>query len=242
MNNLQPLKKIAPSIRAIFIDDGGVLNDNRLRSIEYPRLIGEFMSACLGGTAQQWADANSQTFPPLWAKLQRQIMDFPNHQAYQREYEHLWIGGMCSLMSVPMPHDDIVFRIAREAAIFTGKHAQTEIEGATDLVWKLFGSGYTLYTASGSPSWELKEIFTRMGINNAFGGLYGPDIVEKVKYGAKFYKQIFAHSDVTPSECVVIESSHKCCNWAIEAGAQAIWVDCTDADAATLYEVRDAFL
>ena len=49
--------------RVLFLDDGGVLNDNALRGPEWLRLIGGFMPARLGGTADQWARANSVVFP-----------------------------------------------------------------------------------------------------------------------------------------------------------------------------------
>ena len=55
--------------RVLFLDDGGVLNDNALRGPEWLRLIGGFMPARLGGTADQWARANSVVFPRVWATL-----------------------------------------------------------------------------------------------------------------------------------------------------------------------------
>ena len=242
MNSLQQLKESSPSIRAVFIDDGGVLNDNRLRGPEYRRLIGDFMSARLGGSAQQWAEANREVFPALWAQFQSRIMDFPNHREYQREYYLLWLRGMCSLLGTRTPPDDTAVAIAREAAIYAGKHAQAGIEGAAESVWELFHAGYSLYAASGTPSWELKEIFCRMGIDKAFGDLYGPDLIDHVKYGVEFYNRIFVEANVSPYECVVIESSQRFCRWAIEAGASAVWVDCDHVEANTLPEVVEAIL
>lgn len=35
----------------IFVDDGGVMNDNRLRAPQWRRLLGEFFPPRLGGSA-----------------------------------------------------------------------------------------------------------------------------------------------------------------------------------------------
>jgi len=42
----------------LFIDDGGVMNDNLLRAPQWRRLIAEFFIPRLGGTAEAWHDAN----------------------------------------------------------------------------------------------------------------------------------------------------------------------------------------
>ena len=45
-------------IEAIFIDDGGVLNDNALRGQQWPGLVAEFFAPRLGGWPKAWAEAN----------------------------------------------------------------------------------------------------------------------------------------------------------------------------------------
>ncbi|MFQ5795557.1 MAG: hypothetical protein ACE5JP_10975 [Candidatus Bipolaricaulia bacterium] len=44
----------------LFVDDGGVLNDNTRRSLQWQRLLGEFFPPILGGTPESWAEANPQ--------------------------------------------------------------------------------------------------------------------------------------------------------------------------------------
>jgi hypothetical protein len=41
-------------IRVVFLDDGGVLNDNERRAPEWRRLLGEFFAPRLGGTPEAW--------------------------------------------------------------------------------------------------------------------------------------------------------------------------------------------
>ena len=52
----------------VFLDDGGVMSDNRLRGVQWQRLVGEFFVPLLGGTHEAWANANlvvaSRLFDP----------------------------------------------------------------------------------------------------------------------------------------------------------------------------------
>jgi hypothetical protein len=42
----------------ILLDDGGVMNDTRLRGPQYQRLVGDFFAPRLGGEKVAWAEAN----------------------------------------------------------------------------------------------------------------------------------------------------------------------------------------
>lgn len=42
------------TIKAIFIDDGGVMNDNAVRGPQWQRLIGEYLAPRLGGSGAAW--------------------------------------------------------------------------------------------------------------------------------------------------------------------------------------------
>lgn len=54
----------------IFLDDGGVMNDNERRSAEWRRLIGEFLSPRLGGTPEAWGEANGVVFERQWRRFE----------------------------------------------------------------------------------------------------------------------------------------------------------------------------
>ena len=225
MNSLRQIKEWSPSLRVLFIDDGGVLNDNRLREPEWLRLLSEFMPIRLGGTSRQWIDANREVFHPLWSELQERISGYLSYREFRREYDLQWIKRMCAYVGVEAPVDDEAIAMSREAAIYIGKHAETEIEGAADAVRAIQKSGYVLHMASGTPSWELDAILSKMDIRQTFGELIGPDIIDHVKHGPDFYVRLFTHVDVEPSECLVIESSQECCYAAVEAGARSVCGD-----------------
>jgi hypothetical protein len=42
----------------IFLDDGGVMNDNSQRASQWQRLVSEFFLPLLGGTKEAWIEAN----------------------------------------------------------------------------------------------------------------------------------------------------------------------------------------
>ena len=228
---------------ALFLDDGGVLNDNRLRGPEWRRLVGEFMPARMGGTAQQWARANSKVFPRVWADLQERLPGFSSHQEFQRTYATNWMRAMCAEAGVTPPADASAVMMYRELSIYVAERASSAMADARDAVLSLHQAGYALYTASGTTSWELQGITARMGIGGAFRGLYGPDLVDHVKHGAAFYERVFAHSGVTPGNALVIESDRECCRWASEAGAHTVWIDSEGrGDATTLRAVALALV
>ena len=222
--NLDELKKSSEWPFALFIDDGGVLNDNSLRRPEWLRLIGEFMPARMGGTSEQWARANQVVFPQVWRYLQERLLDFASHQEFWRVYATSWMRGMCAHLDLTPPPDDDAETLYRELASYVGERANSAIPGAAEAVHSLHRAGFELYTASGTPSWELRSITAKMGIAETFSGLYGPDIVDQVKNSPAFYQNIFAQVGVQSRRALVIDSDSECCLWASEAGAHAVWI------------------
>jgi phosphoglycolate phosphatase-like HAD superfamily hydrolase len=215
-----------PGEVALFIDDGGVLNDNRRRRPEWVRLIGEFMPPRLGGTADAWAVANGAVVTPaFWEDLYAQLPSFKSHRDSQRTYALRWMRRMCEAVGVGCPPDDEAEAMHRELSCYVAERADAAIEGAAEAVRSLQGAGYVLHMASGTPSWELRGILGRMGILEAFSGVYGPDLIDHVKYGPGYYERIFADCGIEPRRALVIESDLECCRWAREAGAQAVCVD-----------------
>ncbi|KAF9091799.1 hypothetical protein BGX27_001961 [Mortierella sp. AM989] len=54
---------------AIFLDSGGVINDNAQRAPQWIRYLGEFLpTTILGGTAQVWGQANAQIVRPFFSR------------------------------------------------------------------------------------------------------------------------------------------------------------------------------
>ena len=241
--SLYELKNSTIGLLALFLDDGGVLNDNGLRGPEWLRLIGEFMPDRLGGTAEQWTRANRAVFPQVWGNLQKRLPQFVSHHEFQRSYANDWMSGMCAYVDIAPPSDHDAEALYRELAIYVGERANSAIPGTAEAVLALHRAGYRLNTASGTPSWELRGIMTKMGIAETFTRLYGPDLVDHVKYGYAFYERVLNDAGVAPSRALVIDSDSRCCRWAFEAGANAVWIDPDGrGDARTLQTLVDELL
>ena len=135
--------------RVLFIDDGGVLNDNARRGPEWLRLIGGFMSPRLGGAPDRWAQANAVEFPQVWASIVKRLSGFDTYTGFLRTYSVEWMRAMCAHVGVEPPSDDAAAALHAELTCHVWEHADAAIPGATDAVLALHRAGYTLYTASG---------------------------------------------------------------------------------------------
>ncbi len=220
--------------RVLFIDDGGVMNDNSIRGVEWQRLVGEFMPSRLGGEPQQWSEANRLTFWPLWEGFLPRLDTFPNHEGFQREYDLAWLGGMCQHIGIAAPPEARALEIARAASGYITERSRSAYPGAPEAIRALHGAGFELHTASGETSWELHGYLTGMGVRDCFGHLFGPDIVDVMKASPEYYRRAFMRAGIDPGDVLVIDDSESACGWAKAAGANVVRIG---ADAANLAEL-----
>jgi FMN phosphatase YigB (HAD superfamily) len=214
-----------PEIHHIFLDDGGVLNDNSLRAPQWQRLVGEFFVPRLGGTPEAWAEANRSTFEVAWGRMLERIETFDlktdSYSEICRLYDLDWLGLMCEGMGIePLPEEQAVL-LAREVDAYIMPRVRAAYPGAVESV-KLLSKAYALYTASGGASYELSYTFSGLGIEGFFHRLYGPDLVNCPKASPEYYRRIFADADVDPAEALVLDDKRLCLSWAQEAGAGAV--------------------
>jgi phosphoglycolate phosphatase-like HAD superfamily hydrolase len=62
---------------AIFLDDGGVMNDNAVRGSQWQRLVAEFFAPRLGGDPAAWAEANKVVATELFQGYVRECFAGP---------------------------------------------------------------------------------------------------------------------------------------------------------------------
>ena len=195
-------------LRVVFIDDGGVLNDNERRAVQYRRLLGEYLTPRLGGSPEEWARANVSVFERSWARYLAQLDragDGPGVEAWIRADRRVWMIEMCEALGIPALADPEAYGIA--TAAWVSERVRADIPGAIDTVRWLDDAGLTLNTASGGLSWELEPYLRGMGIRDRFDHLYGPDLVDRWKNGPHFYAAILAHSGAQRAHSVVVEDS-----------------------------------
>ena len=126
---LEAIKRSSEPLE-LFLDDGGVLNDNSLRGPEWLRLIGEFMPGRLGGTADQWTRANRVVFPHVCESIQKRLPGFATHQEFLRGYATSWMSAMCAHVGVKPPPDDDAVALHNELTCYVWERADSAIAGA----------------------------------------------------------------------------------------------------------------
>ncbi len=201
------------------------MNDNSLRAPQWRRLLGEFMPQHLGGTPEQWAEANRIQFPKVWAAIVPRMAEFQYHADFQRQYDLLWLSSMCGHLGIPTPQEPRVLELAHDVTVYITTRLRTEYPGAVDSIRHLHQAGFELHTASGTRSWELENYLRSMGVRQCFGSLFGPDLVDIMKDSPEYYRRVFEQARVEPSSAVVIDDDPLPCAWAEAAGATAIRVD-----------------
>jgi HAD superfamily hydrolase (TIGR01509 family) len=217
----------------LFIDDGGVMNDNERRGAQWRPLVGEFFAPRLGGTPEAWAAANYVVVGRMLetAAWMARMQAVPDYAEFDRRYLRDWMQGMCEIVGVPAPPEEEGRILARAATATIIPQIDSAYPGAVDTIRALRARGYTLHTASGESSDDLAGYLTGMGVRDCFGTLYGTDLVTTLKMGPEFYTRIFEHAGVAPAEALVADDSPQAVAWAAQVGAQAVLVrDAAEAD------------
>jgi beta-phosphoglucomutase-like phosphatase (HAD superfamily) len=213
----------------IFLDDGGVMNDNRRRHTEWVRLVGEYFPARLGGAAAQWSAANTALVAGLWDRLfQGQAREglVDTYHDWSRRYQLEWLRAMADHVGVATPeNEDEALGLAVEAARFVTSNCCSWFEEAPAAIRSLSAAGFTLNTASGEESGELNGYLTSMSVREHFSHLFGPDLVNAFKAGPTYYERAFALADLDPALCLVVDDSPEALSWAAAAGALTVLVD-----------------
>lgn len=216
----------------LFLDDGGVMNDNTRRGEQWRRLVGEYFAPRLGGSAAAWAAANGawtdELFdPPNWSA---RLAASTSYEHFDYHYQLDWLAGMCRRVGVPLPAVSESYALAREAVTYITRRVHAAFPGVVEAIRQLYHDGYTLYTASGEPSWELDGYLDGMGVRDYFTRLYGPDLVDTFKTGPAYYERIFADAGIDPARALVIDDSEQAVGWARAAGDRAIQVVANPAE------------
>jgi len=214
---------------AIFLDDGGVMNDNRLRYGGWQRLIGEFFSPRLGGSPERWAEANRDLIAGLWdqALMDQARMGLVDaYHEWSHRYQLDWLRTMAGHVGVSTPDDeDEAFALAAEAARYVTSRCRSAFPDAPAAIRALALSVLALFTASGEDSNELDGYLRCMGVREHFQHLFGPDLVNAFKAGPVYYERAFDLAGLDPARCLVIDDSPEALRWAAEAGARTILMD-----------------
>ena len=209
-------------ITTVFIDDGGVLNNNRLRGPQWARLCGEFLAPRLGGTPEAWSAANPVVFGLLWSGDfgPGGSTKFASFREWSAAYYEAWLTGMCQAVGVQLPPPHRTNRIARDADDYITRRVVAAFPGATDAVRKLRDHGLTLHLGSGGDSRGLANYMEGMGIRDCFETLYGADLVDTLKDRPEFHRRVFQDAGIDAERALVVDDSPASLTWASNLGAK----------------------
>ena len=222
------MKKIVlEKYKVIFLDDGGVMNDNEKRTPQWRELVAQYFSPRYGGSIQDWKKANKQVFELLWERYERTLKENPmvDYVDYWKREQIRWLTDMFKFIEIPAPPYDQCAEIAREASVWITSHVRSAYPGVNEAVNLLKKHDIKLCTASGEVSWELRGYLTGMGVLDSFHKLYGPDIINRMKANESFYQKILDDMQIDPSEAIVVDDSSDYLAMASKLGITTIHVD-----------------
>ncbi len=210
----------------LLLDDGGVMNDNRLRRAQWQQRVGEFFVPLLGGTLAAWAEANRIVVTHLFepANWQARVRSAPDYASFEHAYWLDWLAGMCRLVGITPPPAEECVELAEQAEAYITRRVRTAFPGAVEAIRELYARGYTLHTASGESSATLQGYLEGMGVRECFGRLYGPDLLNTLKETPAYYERLFADAQLTPGNVLVVDDSPRVLAWAREQGATTVLV------------------
>ncbi|MDP9320099.1 MAG: hypothetical protein M3P16_03260 [Chloroflexota bacterium] len=217
-------KAPARAVRAVFLDDGGVLNDNERRAPEWRRLLGEYFVPSLGGTLEAWAAANTFVIEDIWRDWQRlQELGEAVGPEWWPAQDPRWLAGMCERVGVAVPID--VEGTVRASQLHVLRNIQCAYSDAAPAMRAMHAKGIALHLASGGQAWELEAYMRRMGVWELVGRPYGVDLIGTSKTSRRYYERIVADSSVDPRAAIVVDSHARPLEWADATGFRTVHLD-----------------
>ncbi|MHA1670452.1 MAG: HAD family hydrolase [Promethearchaeota archaeon] len=208
---------------AIFFDDGGVLNDNRVRGKQWKTLVGEYYYSRFGGDQEIWGKANHKLITSFlnifWGNEKEKFVDY---QAFYTDFKRNMVLGMFKEVGKALPKNLNLIEVFNSASQYIIPKIRSAIPGIIDSVKELSSRGFTLYTAAGAISIEMKMYLEGMGIIQHFKEFYGPDLINTWKSDKDFYRAIFKDLNLNPRNAIIIDDQPRFLEAALQTKANVI--------------------
>ncbi len=209
---------------AVFFDDGGVMNDNRIRGVQYQKLVGEYFTLKFGGEPYLWAEGNLNFVEEIMREYNEAICDNRDidYKTYHADFVKRWIEEMFDYVGVKLPAKSEYKQIYREAIEYITPNIRSSFPGVVDAIKKLKRFGFKLYTASGEDSLELKGYLQGMRVKDLFENFYGPDLINTHKTNDNFFKRVLDDVWFETDRTIIIEDNPKFLECALNSGANVV--------------------
>ena len=217
--------------KVIFLDDGGVMNDNDRRAEQWRLLVGAFLSSKLGGDSVAWGEANRIVFERQWRRYEEHAATLaadviPDYIDFFDDELERWLVEMCEHVGVAGPGTAAA---RRELAQRTNDYVRLRLDcafpGAAEAIRSLHEMGYLLGTASGESSSDLQFYLETTGVRELFTlPLYGPDLIGVSKEHPQYHARLFADAGVDPASVILVDDSPQQVQRAAAAGARTVLV------------------
>lgn len=89
----------------IFLDDGGVMNNDQIRGKQWQKLIGKYFSPKFGGKPDMWGIANKRFITEYMNNYREEIsknIELPYSEIYESYIEE-WINSMFDSVGIDRP-------------------------------------------------------------------------------------------------------------------------------------------
>lgn len=205
--------------KAVFLDAMGVLLDGDVMPSQWQRAVAEHLVPKLGGSAEAWMAADPYALE-RWIKRIDEAKRKAGPRKGSRE-AHVnartaWLADMCEHVGVPVPAD--VEAVAEDAHRTCASQVRAPLRDVVGAVQALRDAGYTLFTATGQPSWEIGSYLRALGIRDLFDRTYGCDLVDRWKSGPHYYRAISEDADIDPRRAVCVDDTPIVLDWAKKVG------------------------
>lgn len=209
---------------AVFFDDGGVMNNNRIRGLQFQKLVAEYFSPKFGGEHYMWAEGNVNFIDEIVDEFTEMLCEEikVDYKTYQLNFITRWVESMFNHVGIKLPPKSEYKVIYQEAMEYITPNIRSSYPGVIDSIRKLKRLGFKLYTASGEDSLELKGYLQGMRVKDSFENFYGPDLINIHKTGDDFFQSIFKDAWIEPSRAIVVEDKPLMLECAQRCGANVI--------------------
>ena len=207
----------------LFFDDGGVLNDNKVRGNQWKQLIADYFTPLYGGDAESWAKANvyAMGFITDFIKDIQESKSLLSYKDYKNHESELWVEKMFNYVGIHLPPKENYSLLVDQVNTWIIPQIRSSYPGIIEVIQNL-SVHYKMNTASNEYSKMLHGYLEGMKVRKFFTYLFGPDLVNMMKSNVDYYNKIFSYAQVDPKKAIIIDDQTSALDYAKSTGATVV--------------------